>query len=111
MKYFLIITLLLFVGCATTQFATYRPAGSNESNWQIYVNKSAIGNNFTVTINDSLVIDKSANFFTGSLETRSEYQNKEIKLMVTYTSGFLGIGSGYEAMLFVNNELAGKFKF
>jgi hypothetical protein len=111
MKHLLLFLALFLVGCSSSQFATYRPAGSNEANWQIYVNKSAIGNNFTVTINDSLVIDKSANFFTGNLEERSKYKDKEIKLLVTYTPGFLGIGAGYEAMVFINNELAGKFKF
>ncbi|MGD0591622.1 MAG: hypothetical protein ABSA44_12635 [Bacteroidota bacterium] len=111
MKHLLFLLVFFLVGCSSSEFATYRPAGSNEANWQIYVNKSAITNNFTVTINDSLVIDKSANIFTGNLEALSKYQGKEIKLLVTYTSGFLGIGAGYEAMVFVNNELACKFKF
>lgn len=107
-----IILTLVIAACTSSQFATYRPAGSTEANWQINViHKSGITQSFQVVINDSTVIDESPNFFTRNAEAKGKYRDKEIKLIVTYSSGFLGIGEGYEAMVFVNNELAGKFKF
>jgi outer membrane lipoprotein SlyB len=107
-----IIFALAIVGCTSSQFATYRPAGSNEASWEINVyHTSGVSQNFKVVINDSTVIDKGANFFSGNLETKGNYRGKEIKLIVSYSSGFLGIGAGYEAMVFISNELAGKFKF
>ncbi len=107
-----IIFALVIVGCTSSQFVTYRPAGSNDASWEINVyHTSGVTENFKVVVNDSTVIDKGANFFTGNLETKGNYRGKEIKLIVTYSSGFLGIGAGYEAMVFISNELAGKFKF
>jgi hypothetical protein len=112
MKYFPILFAFILVACTSTQFATYRPAGSNEANWQINVlHTSGVTQHFKVVINDFTVIDEGANVFTGSLEEKGKYRGKEVKLIVTYSSGFLGIGSGYEAMVFINNELAAKFKF
>jgi len=106
------IVALVIAACTSSQFATYRPAGSTEASWQINVlHSSGVTDNFKVVINDSTVIDESPNFFTGNAEAKGKYREKEIKLIVTYSSGFLGIGEGYEAMVFVSNELAGKFKF
>jgi len=109
----LIITLAIaLASCTASQFATYRPAGSSDSNWEINVkHTSGVTQNFKVVINDSTVIDASANFFTGRLERKSEYRGENIKLIVTYSSGFLGFGAGFESMVLINNELAGKFKF
>lgn len=107
-----IVLAVVVAACTSSQFATYRPAGSTEANWQINVlHKSGVTQSFQVVINDSTVIDESPNFFTGNAEAKGKYRNREIKLIVTYSSGFLGIGAGYEAMVFVSNELAGKFKF
>jgi len=107
-----IIFALAIVGCTSSQFATYRPAGSNDASWEINVyHTDGVTQNFKVVINDSTVIDKGANFFSGNLEEKGKYKGKEVKLIVTYSSGFLGIGTGYEAMVFISNELAGKFKF
>lgn len=107
-----IVLALVIAACTSSQFATYRPAGSTEANWQINVlHKSGVTESFQVVINDSTVIDATPNFFTGNAEAKGKYRDKEIKLIVTYSSGFLGIGAGYEAMVFVSNELAGKFKF
>ena len=107
-----IIFALAIVGCTASEFITYRPAGSNDASWEINVyHTSGMSQNFKVVINDSTVIDKGADFFTGNLEAKGMYREKEIRLMVSYSAGFLGIGSGYEALVFVSNELAGKFKF
>jgi len=113
-KLYLVLIVLAFVivGCSSSQFVTYRPAGSTEKNWDIHVQKtSGVNVSFQVIINDSTVIDESQNMFTKSLDAKSKYKDKEIKLSVTYSSGFLGFGAGYHAMLLIDNELAGKFDF
>lgn len=107
-----LILALVIAACTSSQFATYRPAGSTEANWQINVlHKSGVTQNFKVVINDSTVIDDDANFFSGSAEAKGLYKGKEVKLMVTYSSGFLGVGEKYTAMVFISNELVGKFEF
>ncbi|MGD1046026.1 MAG: hypothetical protein ABR936_12000 [Bacteroidota bacterium] len=114
MKFLIFVTFLILLitlsGCSSSQFATYRPINSEGSQWQIYVNKS-FANNFTVTINDSTVIDKGMPPFTYSIDVKSNYKGKEIRLVVNFSPGFFGIGSGYETMVFINNEMVGKFKF
>jgi hypothetical protein len=113
-KFYIIAIVITFViaGCTSSQFVSYRPAGSSDPNWEINVyHTSGVTQNFEVVINDSTVINSGANFLTGNLEEKGTYKGREVKLIVTYTSGFLGIGAGYEAMVFISNELAGKFKF
>jgi hypothetical protein len=107
-----ILFALVLAGCTSSQFATYRPAGSTEPSWQINVfHTSGVTQNFKVVINDSTVIDDNANFFSGEAEAKSTYRGKEIKLLVTYSHGFLGIGEKFTALVFISNELAGKFEF
>ena len=105
------LTGLLIAGCSSSEFVTYRPSGSNKPAWQVKVVKSGIGQNFKVTIDDSTVIDKGANVFTGNLNAEGTYRGNKVELLVTYSTGFLGIGSGYTAIVTIDNEVAGKFKF
>jgi len=109
-KISLLFFALLLFSCSSSQFVTYRPKDSN-NNWKIDVLHNSVTKNFKVVINDSTVIDKNANFFTGNAEAKGTYENKEVKMIVTFTPGFLGIGQGFEVMVFIENELAGKFKF
>ena len=112
-KQYLFALMLVFVlgACNSSLFATYRPAGSMEAAWQIDVtHKSGVTQNFKVVINDSTVIDDDANFLTGNAEAKGVYRGKEVKLMVTYSKSFFG-GEKFTAMVFISNELAGKFDF
>ena len=103
---------LVIAACSSSQFVTYRPAGSTEASWQINVlHKSGVTDNFKVVINDSTVIDDDANFFSGNAEAKGTYRGKEVKLIVTHSTGFLGMDEKYTAMVFISNELAGKFDF
>lgn len=106
-----IVLAIIVAACTSSQFATYRPAGSTEAAWQIdVVHKSGVTQNFKVVINDSTVIDDDANFLTGNAEAKGMYRDKEVKLMVTYSKSFFG-GEKFTAMVFISNELAGKFEF
>lgn len=73
--------------------------------------EGAVGNIFKVSVNDSTVIDKAAGFFTGDLDADGSYRNHPVRLIVTYNPGFLGIGSGFHAVVLIDNELVAKFKF
>jgi hypothetical protein len=107
---FVLMLALVVAACTSSEFATYRPPGSTEASWQInVVHSSGMGNNFKVVINDSTVIDESVNMLTGNLEEKGKYRGREVKLMVTYSHGFMG--NSYETMVFIENELVGKFKF
>ena len=105
---FAFFALLYFAGCSSSQFALYRPKNS-ENQWNISVSKNAIGK-FTVSINDSIVIAESPGLISHTLEAKGTYQGHEIKLFAVYNSGFLGIGSGWETTIFIENEIATRFK-
>jgi hypothetical protein len=105
-----LVVILSLISCSTTQLVTYRPAGSEEASWKMMVMQSAGGGTFTLSINDATVIEKKVSPHTNSLATRAEYKGHEIILVVTYSSGFFSLGSGYEAQVFVDNELAAKVK-
>lgn len=115
-----ILPLVLFLGfllaaCSSSEFATYRPPDSTGPAWSVNVQHTtgAMGmtSNFKVTIDDSTVIDKSSSFFTGSAEATGSYHSHPVRLIVTYSNGFFGIGRGYHAMVFIDNQLVANFKF
>jgi hypothetical protein len=105
-----LLIILTFISCSTSQLVTFRPSGSEEASWKIMVMQSAGGGTFTLSINDATVIEKKVSSTTNSLATRAEYKGHEVILVVTYSSGFLSLGSGYEAHVFIDNELAAKVK-
>lgn len=103
---------LLIAACTSSQFATYHPPGATDTNWEITVlHKSGVTQNFKVVVNDSTVIDDDADFFSGNAEAKGVYRGREVKLMVTHSSGFLGIGEKYTAIVLISNELVGRFEF
>ena len=108
--YSLIFFLVVFYSCSSSETATYN-AGNNE-NWKIdVVHSTSVSDNFKVIINDSTVINKNVNVMTSSLEEISKYRDREIKLVVTFTKGLYGAGGEFEAIVYVENKLAAKFKF
>ena len=74
------------------------------------IHKNELPDNFKVVINDSTVIDATTYSFSGNLEQKGKYDGKEIRLVITTSSGFLGFGAGYDALVFVSDELAATFK-
>ncbi|MBM4167756.1 MAG: hypothetical protein FJ215_01155 [Ignavibacteria bacterium] len=102
---------LIVAACAISKVVSYAPPGTDEHSWQINVEKSTIGQRFTVTIDDSTVIQKSAALFTGSLQTQTTYKGYEVKLLVTHLTTYPGYSPRYEATVFVNNDEAAKFTF
>jgi len=110
MKWFFFLALLLITACSTTYNTMYRPIGSTETLWQIDVKHSyGTGDNIKVIINDSTVIEVSALVFAADVEKKGIYRGKEIKLHIVVKGGPTSVVWNYEALVYVDNELAGKF--
>lgn len=95
--------------CSSSETATYH-AGNNED-WKINVVHQLKGvDNFKVIINDSTVIDKNVNAVSSKIDETGKYRDREVKLLVSYIKE--SYGSGYfEAIVYIENKLAAKFKF
>lgn len=106
-NYLLFIALFIFGCAATSQFLTYNVNGKK---WNIDIKHNRFTQNFKVFINDSLVIDDAANFLFGDFVSKGKYDDKEVKLIVSYKRDLLTNQEIYEAMIFVENELIGKLR-
>ena len=104
-----ICALLFFAGCSSSQFALYRPKNS-ERQWNVTAKIDHFGNKITVAINDSVVVSDSPGLFSHSFEAKGTYQGNEVKFYAVYNDGFLGIGSGWEITIYVDNEMASKIQ-
>ena len=109
-------SLLLFgfliAGCCSSKFATYQsPCGAGET-WQVRVEKSGLYPAVKVIVNDSTVITQSVPIFDWKgINATGTYSGHSVELIVTYNSGFLGIGSYYSAIVTIDNKFfAGQFR-
>ena len=109
---FLLLSGLLIAGCYSTKFDTYQPPCSTGETWQVKVEKSGLYPVIKVIVNDSTVIAKSAPVFDWKgINTTETYRGHNVTLMVTYNSGFLGIGSYYSATVTIDNKFfVGQFR-
>jgi hypothetical protein len=109
---FLLLLGLLTAGCYSSKFAAYQTAFSNGETWQVRVEKSGFYPTIKVIVNDSTVITKSVPVFDWKgINTTGAYRGHSIALMVTYNSGFLGIGSYYNAVVTIDNKFfVGQFR-
>jgi len=108
----LLLCSILFSGCYSSKFTTYQLACSTDETWQVKVEKSGLYPAIKVIINDSTVITKSVPVFDWKgINTTGTYNGHSIALMVTYNSGFIGIGSYYNAVVTTDNKFfVGQFK-
>lgn len=100
---------LLFVGCASSQFATYRPPGSTKEAWEIEAKWHSLGDQLSVVINGTLVLDTGVNIFSGRGEAEGTYEDKKIKAVV-FKSGEL-FEEKTIVQIFVDEVKAAEFKF
>lgn len=110
MRVALSVAVLLIVGCAAQRYAIYQPPGEDRA-WVIKIEKRGIEHEFHVIINDSLIIKRAAQAWTGDLEAEGEYAGRPIKLVVKYSYGFLGSGAGFEAILYIAGNPAAVTRF
>ncbi len=109
---FILLFGLLIVSCYSSKYATYQPACSTGETWQVRVEKSGLYPAIKVIVNDSTVITKSVPVFDWKgINTTGTYRGHSVALMVTYNSGFFGIGSYYNAIVIFDNKFfVGQFK-
>ena len=104
-----VCALIFLAGCGSSQFALYRPKNS-EKQWNITASKNSFGNKISVAINDSIIVADSPSLFSHSFEAKGTYQGHVVKFYAVYNDGFLGIGAGWETTIYVDNEMASRFK-
>jgi hypothetical protein len=109
---FLLLLSLLIAGCHASKFAIYQSPSSTNETWQVRVEKSGLYPTIKVIINDSTVITKSVPVFDWKgINTTGTYRGHLVALMVTYNSGFLGIGSYYNATITIDKKIfVGQFR-
>jgi len=105
---FFVIVSVLFFSCSSSQNLTYRPV-NDSALWQIEISKSSGFDGFTVTINDDEVLSEGINWMTKSMDEKTTYKNKEVRLIVNPYSSY--IDEGYDVTLLIDNELISKMKF
>jgi hypothetical protein len=109
---FILLFGFLIAGCYSSKYATYQPDFSTGETWQVRVEKSGLYPDIKVMVNDSTVITKSIPVFDcKGINKTGTYHGHMVSLMVTYNSGFLGIGSYYNAIVIIDNKyFVGQFK-
>jgi PBP1b-binding outer membrane lipoprotein LpoB len=109
---FLLFLSLLIAGCYSSKFTTYQLENSTDEIWQVKVEKSGMLPVIKVTVNDSTVIDESFPAFDWiGINTSGSYNGHSVELMVTYNSGFIGIGSSYSAVITIDKKyFVGQFR-
>ena len=109
---FIFLFGLLIAGCYSSKYATYQPPCSTDDTWQVKVEKSGLYPVIKVIVNDSTVIAKSVPALDWKgINTTETYRGHSVTLMVTYNSGFIGIGSYYSSTVIIDNEFfVGQFR-
>jgi len=104
--------VLLIAGCYSSKYATYQLPCSTDDTWQVKVEKSGLYPVIKVIVNDSTVIAKSVPALDWKgINTTETYCGHNVTLMVTYNSGFIGIGSYYSATVTIDNKFfVGQFR-
>lgn len=113
MRNFLFVYVLFFIGlvaCSSSQELTYRPLNSSDL-WNIRIEFGTYSEQFEVYVNEEMIFEETPNMFTSTIDEKTLYKNYQFRLLVNYSSGFLGIGEGYEVLLFCDNELITKQNF
>lgn len=100
---------LSFIGCASSQFATYRPPGSTKEAWEIEAKWHSLGDQLSILINGTIVLDTGVNIFSGKGDAEGTYEDKKIKAVV-YKSGEL-FEEKTIVQIFVDGVKAAEFKF
>lgn len=80
-----------------------------DQSWKVSARLTAL-NNVNVWVNDSLIIDQSIGVFSSRADFSGEYRSSKVNVFMTYNSGILGIGAGWETIVSIDGEIAGRFK-
>jgi hypothetical protein len=106
----LLVFLALFVyGCSTTQRATYQLPDSSEPPWEIQARWYDVGDQLTVLINNTPILNTSVNIFSGEGDAEGVYGGKNITAKV-FKSGEL-FQEKTIVQVFVEGKMAAEFSF
>jgi hypothetical protein len=101
--------LVVLAGCTASQFSLYTPENTG-TKWNITASKPPLSDKITIAVNDSVVVEKAPGIFTYSFEARGMYQGHIVRFYAVHSEGFFGIGEGWETTVFVDNEMAARFR-
>lgn len=106
--FFLLLSILL-LGCSSSQYATYQLPGSARPHWEIQARWYSVGDQLTVFINGTIVLDTNMNIFSGKGDAEGEYEGKKIRAEV-FKSGEL-FQEKTVVQVFVDGKKAAEFEF
>lgn len=106
----LLVLLALFVsGCSTAQLATYQVPDSSGPPWEIEARWYDVGDQLSVLINGTPVMNTSVNIFSGEGDAEGMYGGKKITAKV-FKSGEL-FQEKTIVQVFVEGKIAAEFAF
>jgi len=116
MKYIILLTILVFAACSSSQFTLYKPS-EDEPAWRISVEKDA-WEKFVCSIDDSAVVEESFSFLRSNFEKDGSYGGKNIKMSGfritnsnTDSDGNVSFTNTYQIRIFIDEEEVGYFAF
>lgn len=106
----ILLVSLFLAGCASSQFASFRPS-SSDKNFAVDVVRSGLsGKTFTVSINNVKVIKKTWPVIVVGhvLEGEGTFEGAKVRMVGKYKVGF---PCKYVIEVFIDNEKAAQFQF
>jgi hypothetical protein len=105
----LVFLALSIYGCSTSQRATYQIPDSSGPPWEIQARWYDVGDQLTVFINGTPVLDTSVNILSGEGSADGVYEGKKIRAEV-FKSGEL-FQEKTVVQVFVEGKIAAEFSF
>ncbi len=118
LKYTIFLSLMLIIGCSSTQSTIYKPADGGDG-WQVnVVKKAAITDEFVCTINGTTVVSESFPLIGDNFSKTGNYRGKKV-LMNGYrtsttskdVSGNMQTHDTYQIRVFIDDVQVDKFDF
>jgi hypothetical protein len=106
---FALLLSILFLGCSSSQYAAYQILGSSGPPWEIQARWYSVGDQLTLFINETAILDTNVNIFSGKGDAEGEYEGKKIRAEV-FKSGEL-FQEKTVVQVFVDGKKAAEFEF
>lgn len=106
---FAFLLSVVFLGCSSSQYATYQIPGSPGPPWEIQARWYSVGDQLTLFINEAVILDTNVNIFSGKGDAEGEYEGKKIRAEV-FKRGEL-FQEKTVVQVFVDGKKAAEFEF
>jgi hypothetical protein len=106
---FVFLLGILFLGCSSSQYATYEIPGSARPPWEIQAQWYGVGDQLTLLINGTVILDTNVNIFSGKGDAEGEYEGRKIRAEV-FKRGEL-FQEKTVVQVFVDGKKAAEFEF